>query len=162
MAKPPRDPQAAESLQPDVAWSLVRRRGDRIEISLAMPATLAAGETSIRLTQGEKSVSAQATVAPGEHGPMLTAQLPATRLPRGRWRVFLGDGTRVAARIVSHPGQPIALLIGTAPKPGRSRPTPRHSVLGDALKGGRRGGRFVLDHVPGTRAAYRRAKGLIG
>ncbi len=119
---------------PEVGFldSLAWRVGDRVHVSLHLPAVEPAETVEVRFRDGERRVRVPGRVSAADEGSMVDVEVPARRVAGGLWRIAvrLGDAesfTRVEARLLVRPDQPIALLPGPAPRTRMPEPPARDS-----------------------------------
>ena len=127
-------PQRAQPVEAIASYA--HRAGPDIRLVLHLPRARHAGggvRLLFRAAHGDPpETSVEADVAAADPGVVVTAQVPAERLPDGVWSLeTVADGESgelLEARLLTSHTQPVALLPGPAPdmrmRPPRPRATP--------------------------------------
>jgi len=120
----------ANPIPVDETRSLAYRDGADVHIvvQLTDPEALE-GDMVVRFRHENRKFRRSATLVANEGGSTLTVTAPAKRLGRVPWLMSLqtSDGEpflRVQARVLAHPGLPVALLPGPAPRGQLAPPEP--------------------------------------
>ena len=112
----------------NVVNSYARRRGGRVEVVLADPATpLDSGDPVVVLRDGRQRVRSAATVVDDARGRRLVASFPLAELGDGQYRVVVRTAdarTSAGLRLLVQGDRPVVLLWGDRP----SRPLPDDSA----------------------------------
>jgi len=124
---------ASDKFNPGLALSYVHRRDGRVRVHLDLPRFGEPGDgIRVKLVGSTKSVVADETLVTATPGGVrLVATMPPGALTNGSWEVKVSPAPEAKFRttesrvLVADP-QPIALLIGPAPR--SVVPEPRHTL----------------------------------
>lgn len=115
--------------------SYARRVGDRVRVVLHLPDFDAGEETEldVRLKSPHGTVVSRAQTSTSAAGTQLQVEFPGRRLRPGIWRLAARPAPgapyrRVGARLLTSRTQPIALLVGGAPRTSIAPPTPKRAL----------------------------------
>lgn len=158
--------QQAGPIAVETISSYARRIGDRVRVVLDLPELDVHGQAQVtlRLKSHHGAVVSEAEATPVGAGTRLEAEFPAKRLRPGVWRLAARPGSEAAfrgvgARLLTSRTQPIALLVGPAPRGSIAPPKPQSSPT-RKQRLARRAGSLVdraLAPLPPEKAARYRA-----
>jgi hypothetical protein len=111
-------------LKVDERYSFAHRRGTSVRVALQVQAPELSGQTAgpaeVRLRSAQRRLSVPAETSPTPGALTLTFEVPQRRLGAEVWRLAVRSPDSQAmlgleARLLSRPGQPVALLVGPEP-----------------------------------------------
>lgn len=126
----PAGPIAVETIS-----SYARRVGDRVRVVLDLPDldTREQTEMEVRLKSPHGTAVSRGRTSTSAAGTRLEVEFPGRRLRPGIWRLAARPAPdapyrRLGARLLTSRTQPIALLVGGAPRGSIDPPTPRRTL----------------------------------